>query len=312
MMKTFLVAVLGGAFFSVCLAQNPVSEIHVLPVQGNVSMLVGAGGNVTVQKGNEGVLLVDTGSASMTDKLATEIKKLSSEPIRYIINTNLNTDHTGGNAALAKTGAAPGGGGFGAPRQAVVMAHEEILDRMSAPAPAGQPAWNYDDAPQDVFAGRQKSLYFNGESIVIYHEPHAHTDGDSVVYFRRSDVIATGDIFVITSFPEIDIANGGTIQGEIDALNDIIDLAVPADKEEGGTMIIPGHGRLCDQFDVVDYRNMVMIVYERIQDLIKKGNTLEQVKAARPTRDYDHRFGQNGATDRFVNAIYTNLTAKKP
>ena len=282
-MKILVFAMAGFAALTVCLAQNPVSEIHALPVQGNVTMLVGAGGNVAVQAGSEGVLLVDTGSASMTDKLGTEIKKLSSEPIRYIVNTNLYPDHTGGNAALAKTGASLGGGfGPGAARGAVVMAHEEVLDRMSAPAPAGQPAWNYDDAPPDVFAGHQKSLYFNGESIVIYHEPHAHTDGDSIVYFRRSDVIATGDVFVTTSFPEIDIANGGTIQGEIDALNDIIDLAVPADKEEGGTMIIPGHGRLCDQFDVVDYRNMVTIIYERIQDLVKKGNTLEQVKAARP------------------------------
>jgi glyoxylase-like metal-dependent hydrolase (beta-lactamase superfamily II) len=311
-MKILLIAFAGLAAMTVCLAQNPASELHALPVQGNVTMLVGAGGNVAVQAGSEGVLLVDTGLAAMTDKLGAEIKKLSSEPIRYIINTNLNIDHTGGNAALAKTGSSLGGFGPGATRGAVVIAHQEVLDRMSAPAPAGQPAWNYDDAPQDVFAARQKTLYFNGESVVIYHEPHAHTDGDSIVYFRRSDAIATGDIFVTTSFPEIDIAKGGTIQGEIEALNDIIDLAVPADKEEGGTMIIPGHGRLCDQFDVVDYRNMITIIYERIQDLVKKGNTLEQIKAARPTRDYDHRFGQNGATDRFVTAIYTNLTAKKP
>jgi glyoxylase-like metal-dependent hydrolase (beta-lactamase superfamily II) len=314
MSKIYLVAIFGLAAVATCVAQNSDEpQLHVLQVQPNVYMLVSAEGNFTVQTGSEGALLVDTGTASLNAKITAELKKLSDQPLRYVIDTDMHPNHTGGNAAFAKFGSALGGAGFGGGRgNAVVIAHEKVLSRMSDPPRAGEAAINSDDFPADAFSGRQKDLYFNGEAVIIYHEPNAHTDGDSIVYFRRSDVIAAGDVFVTTSYPDIDIAHGGTIQGEIEALNDIIELAVPADKEEGGTMIIPGRGRLCDEFDVVDYRDMVTIVYERIQDLVKKGNTLEQVKAARPTRDYDQRYGQNGATDRFVTAIYTNLTAKKP
>jgi cyclase len=146
---------------------------------------------------------------------------------------------------------------------------------------------------------------------VVYHMPAAHTDGDSVVFFRRSDVISAGDIFTPSSYPFLDLARGGSVQGEIDALNHVIDLTVPAKYQEGGTYVIPGHGRLCEEADVVEYRDMVTIIRDRIQDLIKKGKTLDQVKAAKPTLDYDTQYGtQAGAGDRFVEAVYKSLGGK--
>jgi glyoxylase-like metal-dependent hydrolase (beta-lactamase superfamily II) len=143
--------------------------------------------------------------------------------------------------------------------------------------------------------------------------PAAHTDGDSIVFFRRSDVISAGDIFTPETYPVIDLARGGSVQGVIDALNRIIELTVPAKYQEGGTYVIPGHGRLCEEADVVEYRDMVTIIRDRIQDLIRKGKTLEQVRAARPTLDYDTQYG-GGATGsgaaRFVEAVYRSLGGK--
>jgi glyoxylase-like metal-dependent hydrolase (beta-lactamase superfamily II) len=160
----------------------------------------------------------------------------------------------------------------------------------------------------------QKEIFFNEEPVLAIYQPAAHTDGDSLVFFRHSDVISTGDIFVTTSFPFIDIEHGGSIQGEIDALNRIIDIAVPKLEEEGGTYIVPGHGRICDEFDVVEYRDMVTIVRDRVQAAIKKGQTLEQVKAAHLTKDYDARYDTKsgiGSSDTFIEAVYKSLTAAK-
>src|SRR2546422_3242886 len=149
----------------------------------------------------------------------------------------------------------------------------------------------------------------NGEGVQIIHIKDAHTDGDSMVYFRGSDVIATGDLFVTTSYPVVDIANGGNIQGVIDGLNRILAMSIAEFREQGGTMIIPGHGRLCDSADVAYYRDMLTIIRDRIQDMIQRGLTLQQVKAARPTRDYDGRFGSNA--DSFVEAAFQSLSQKK-
>lgn len=295
------------------------SDLHVLPVQGNISMLVGAGGNITVQIGKDGVLLVDTGLAQNSEKVLAEIRKLSPKQIRYIINTHVHADHTGGNAAIAKAGSTIAGGNVSGNLQdagegAAVLAHQAVLDRMSAPPAANQPAIPFAALPTDTYITNEKHMFFNGEGIEIIHEPAAHTDGDSFVYFRRSDVVSAGDIFTPGNYPVIDLARGGNIQGIIRALNRLIEMTIPADKQEGGTYVIPGHGRLCDQADVVEYRDMATIIRDRIQDLIKKGMTLEQVKAAKPTRDYDPEYGTTTGfwtTEMFVEAVYRSLSPKQ-
>jgi glyoxylase-like metal-dependent hydrolase (beta-lactamase superfamily II) len=280
-------------------------------------MLVGAGGNITVQIGKDGVLVVDTGLERMSDKVLAEIKKLSSGTIRYIVNTHVHPDHVGGNQKIAAAGGEIVGGNFaaqvGASTGAVIVAHENVLNRMSAPtgtqAPTPSAAW-----PADTFFTNQKNLFFNGEAVQLIHQPAAHTDGDTMVFFRRSDVISAGDIFMTNSYPIVDLKTGGNIQGVIAGLNRIIELSVPADKQEGGTYVIPGHGRLCDQADVVEYRDMTTIIRDRVQDMIKKGMTLEQVKAAKPTRDYDPLYGTDKGfwtTDMFVEAVYKSLSPTK-
>jgi glyoxylase-like metal-dependent hydrolase (beta-lactamase superfamily II) len=294
------------------------AEVHILPVQGNISMLVGAGGNITVQTGSDGVLLVDTGLAPMSAKVLAAVRSLSDKPIHYIINTHVHPDHVGGNEVIAKAGTTIAGGnvvgdiGTSASNQATIIAFQTVLDRMSASVP-GLTAAPEGALPTDTYTTAQRNIYFNDEGVELIHVPAAHTDGDTMVFFRRSDVISTGDIFVTNGYPIVDLERGGNIQGVIAGLNRIIALAIPADEQEGGTLIIPGHGRLCDVADVVFYQEMVTIIRDRIQDLIKKGKTLEQVKAARPTRDYDPRYGSSSGfwtTDKFVTAVYQSLSPK--
>jgi glyoxylase-like metal-dependent hydrolase (beta-lactamase superfamily II) len=294
-------------------------EIHVLPVQGNVYMLVGDGGNITVQAGKEGVLVVDTGLTQMSDQLLAALHKLSDRPIRYVINTHAHADHTGGNEKVAKAGVTIAGGnvvgdiGSSAGEGAAVIASQQVLDRMISPA-ANEPKIPFGALPTDTYITLSKPMFFNGEGIEILHQPAAHTDGDSFVFFRRSDVISAGDIFTPGGYPIIDLQRGGSFQGIIDALNRLIALTIPAEKQEGGTYVIPGHGRLCDQADVVEYRDMATVIRDRVQDMIKKGMTLEQVKAAKPTRDYDPEYGSTTGfwtTDMFVEAVYRSLSGKK-
>ena len=296
------------------------AQLHILPVQGNVYMLVGAGGNITVQVGDDGVLLVDTGVAAMSDKVYAAVQSLSAKPIRYIIDTHVHPDHVGGNESIGKRGSTIAGGnvvgdiGASAGSSATIIAFQTVLDRMSTATPQ-QPAASQDAWPTETYTTPERKLYFNGEGIQMIHPAAAaHTDGDTIVFFRRSDVISAGDIFVTNGYPIVDLNRGGNIQGVIAGLNKIIELAIPADEQEGGTMVIPGHGRLCDVADVVFYQEMVTIIRDRIQDMINKGTTLEQVKAAKPTLDYDPRYGTNTGfwtTDMFVEAVYKSLSATK-
>jgi cyclase len=288
-------------------------QVHLQKTQGNVYMLTGAGGNVTIQTGADGVLVVDTQYAQMSGKILAAIRTVSTGPIRYIVDTHVHPDHVGGNENIKKAGSTIAGGNVSgdirdAAEGAQILAHDNVLMRMSDPkrSPAvPTAAW-----PTSTFTGKDKKLFFNGEGVHIIHEPAAHTDGDSIVFFRKSDVISTGDIFNTSNYPVIDVATGGTINGILAGVNHVIDLIIPVYGQEGGTLVIPGHGRLSDLGDVINYREMATIVRDRVLDLKKKGMTLEQVKAARPTRDYDPLYNPTGTfwtADQFVEAVYRTL-----
>jgi glyoxylase-like metal-dependent hydrolase (beta-lactamase superfamily II) len=306
--------------------QQQNAEVRIEPVRGHIYLIGGAGGNIIASMGPDGVLLVDSGLSQNADKVLAAINKLNVEianrgglpttttvppkPIRYIINTHLHGDHTGGNEKIAKAGKTITGGNvtgeFGdAAEGATIVAQQAVLDRMGQ----AKPALPFAALPEDTYHDDKKlSHYFNGEAVILQHMPAAHTDGDTLVYFRGSDVIATGDIFVTTSYPFIDLQNGGSVQGELAALNHIMDMAVAEFRTEGGTLIVPGHGRIADIADVAYYRDMVTIVRDRIQDMIKRDMTLEQVKASKPTADWDPRYG---SPDRFVEGVYRSLSIKK-
>ena len=292
-------------------------QVHILPLRRNVSMLVGAGGNITVYAGDDGVMLVDTGRASMSEKVLAAVRTISTAPIRYIINTTEREEYSGGNDAIAPTGdtipfrPAQTGiqmQGYVGTNRASVIAFLAVFQRMSAPtgkvAPRAEAAW-----PDNTYSTPQKKLYFNGEPVVIMHQPSS-TDGNSIVQFRTADVISAGDLVDLTAYPFIDVKAGGSIDALVQGLNHLIQLTVPDRQSEGGTLVIPGHGRVADQPDVAYYREMVAIVRDRIQDGITRGLTLEQVKAARPTRDWDPRYGKNTGpwtTAMFVEAAYQSL-----
>ncbi len=282
-------------------ASLPEGGPELLPVKGNVHLIAGAGGNIAVQVGEDGVLLVDSGSGVMADQVLAGIRRLSDLPIRYILATHLHADHIGGNARLAAAGAS-----LGASRAlegAEIIGHENVLLRLSKPPAEGTVAAPYASWPTATYFTEEKDFSFNDEAVVLMHQPAAHTDGDSMVFFRGSDVIATGDVLSMTSFPVIDAGNGGSLRGIIAALNHVLRLAVPRRVQEGGTVIIPGHGRLCEEHEVLEYRDMLVIIRDRIKDLAGKGASLEQVLQARPTLDYDARYG--AASGRaFVEAIY--------
>ncbi|MEO5926048.1 MAG: hypothetical protein ABIR70_19665 [Bryobacteraceae bacterium] len=288
-------------------------EVGTLKVQGNVYMIVAPGGNVVVQTGSWGVLVVDTPAEGASDAVIAEIRKLSSEPIRYLINTSI--DHTATNAPISRAGAPITGGNLGAvafDNGATIVAHENVLGRMSN-VPEGQKVPNADALPTTTYNEGQKEIFFNDEPVLAIFQPKAHTDGDSIVFFRRSDVIAAGDVLDMTSYPKIDLARGGNVEGVLKALNLILDLCIPRHEQEGGTYVIPGKGRLTDEHDVLEYRDMVTIIRDRVKAGIAKGQTLAQVKAAKPTYEYDARWGSTTGpwtTDMFIEAVYRSLGGK--
>lgn len=295
-------------------------EVQVLPVQGKVHVILGAGSNITVQAGEDGVLMVDTGLASMSAKVLAALKTISTRPLRYIINTTEFDEYVGGNVAIADTGEiipfrepnyTAGPQGALDITRASVISYYTLLHRLAGPA-GKAPRIPEEGWPDNTYSIPQKRLSFNDEPVVIMHVP-SNTDGNSVVLFRKSDVVSVGGLLDLTAYPVIDVAAGGSIQAIVDSLNRLIEITVPASHAAGGTLVIPGHGRIADHAEVVYYRDMTTIIRDRVQDMIKKGMTLAQVKAARPSRDYDKRYGkQSGAwtTDMFVEAVYRSLSNK--
>jgi cyclase len=322
-----LAGALGGLNASAKQPQDSGEDLEVLQVRPNIYMIAGAGGNIAVQLGPLGAVLVNAGSQQMSEKVLAAVKKLTSLPIRYIIDTSMDADFVGGNAKLSKAGATILSGAVGQVGvtedvisnggAASVLAHENVLIRMSAPtgkvAPFPEELW-----PSKTYSfKRGYSMYLNGEGIQVLHLPDAHTDGDSIVFFRRGDVIVAGDIYDTTRFPVIDLEKGGSIQGEVAALNRLLDITIPPVPfpwHEDRTLLIPGHGRICDDSDVVEYRDMVTIIRDNVQDLIKNGMTLDQVEKADPAKAYRRRYGSDKGpwtTDMFVEAIYKSLTERK-
>jgi len=328
----------------------PPGEIEVLPVRGNIYVLFGAGANIVASVGGDGVLLVDAGSAAMSDKVLAALADVQRDwvrrnepkalgwgaetrssvadrhitappkPIRYIVNTSATVDHVGGNEKLRNVGRTFTGGNVAgniadAGEGAAILAHERVLARLATP-PAGEAPAPPDAQPTDTYYTEYMKLshFFNGEGVQLIHMPKAHSDGDSIVYFRGNDVIALGDLMATESYPVFDVEKGGSINGVIDGLNAVLDLAIPEFRLEGGTMMVPGHGRLVDSGDVAYYRDMLTIIRDRVQDLITKEMTLDEVKAARPAADYDSEYGDapGWTSDMFIEAVYKSLGGGKP
>ena len=290
-------------------------EVETLHVQGKVHLIAGAGGNIAVQVGPGGILLVDTGYEQMSGKVLAALRRLAPDrTLRTIINTTLADAHTGANAVLVKEGrlnqAGPGLGQR--PNEADLIGTSQLLLLMTE---VGREKIIPERWPPSVFSGRQKDLYSNDEPVVVMHVPDAVTAGDALVWFRGSDVVATGEIFNQASFPFIDLARGGTINGILEGLNMVLDITVPKHNQEGGTLVIPGYGRIGDEHDVLEYRDMVTIIRDRVQAAIDRKMTLAQVKAMKPsaTYEYEPRFNRDPAwtAEMFVEAIYTNLSGRK-
>jgi len=322
--ETLSVLALAGCGAVATLAAEPgAGGLDIIQVRPNFYMIAGAGGNIAVDIGSDGIVLVNAGTEAATGEVLAALKKLTPLPIRYIIDTNADADFVGGNAKLSKAGKTIFTNVLGNPAlaeamtnggAAAILSHDSILQRMSAPT--GKTAPFPDDAlPTEAFYSKRYTLRMNDQGIEVLYQPAAHSNADSFVLFRGSDVVVAGDVLDKTRFPVIDTANGGSIQGEIDALNKLIELAIPPTPfiyKGPGTYVIPGHGRLCEQMEVVDYRDMVVGTRDVIADMIEHGMTLDQIKAASPAKPYATQYGREpGSTDAFVEAIYKGLTAKK-
>jgi cyclase len=284
--------------------------VHSFHVQGNVWMLVGGGANIAMQAGKEGILLVDTGAAGMTDAVLAAIREVSDGPIRYVLNTSAGPDHVGGNEIIAglQGGSTTGKGRGPLPN---VIAQDNVVRRMSKPGPGGKTPFPSGAWPGDGYLGMHRNVFFNGEVVDIFHEPAAHSDGDTIVYFRGSNVLVSGDIFTTTNLPLIDAKLGGTSKGLLDALNAMLEITVPENMQEGGTYIIPGHGRVCDEADLVEYRDMLHEVRDRMKNLVEVQHlSAEQVKAKRPLLGWQSRYSRPEWTaDMLAETLYGEYTA---
>ena len=292
-----LVGCLSIAFATGVFAQQDFSkvEIKTTKLAGNLYTLEGQGGAIGVLTGPEGVLMVDSQFAPLTEKIVAAIKAIDSGPIRYLINTHVHGDHTGGNANLGAMGV-------------TIIARPQLRARLEKPGPtatgapgtpapaAALPRLTY-DAPM--------TFHMNGEQVQLIPIPSAHTDGDTLVKFVNADVIMTGDFYRSTGYPNIDRANGGSLPGMLAGLNKIIELAGPS------TKILPGHGAIVDKAAVAAHRDMIIGVRDKVAPMVKKGMTVDQVTAAKPTSDYDAKMGDTGTTGpRFVGQLYAELGGK--
>ncbi len=311
-----LVLVLGGGLTAHgLLAQQRAAgtpALETIQIRPNVYVIFGAGGNITVHVGDDGVILVDSGSAATADRVVEAVKAITPQPIRLILNTSADADHVGGNEVVSAAGMQLNPDSFSDAPQATILSHENVMLRMSAPS-GGEPAYDTGALPTETYTARHRSMYLNDDAVQMLRQLGAHSDGDSMVMFRRADVIATGDIIDLRQFPVIDPAKGGSIQGELEALNRLLELTVPAMPlvlKEGRTLLVPGHGRVSDYAELVEYQNMVTTIKDIIQAMVDKGMTLQQVKAANPTAGYRRRYGSDTGpwtTDMFVEAIYNGL-----
>ena len=306
-----LVATLAACWITVPCAQPAPgdSELETIQIRPNVYVIFGAGGNITVHVGEDAAILVDSGSADMAGDVLDAVMAIGDRPVGMIINTSADADHAGGNRALASTGIPIAGAPFGSAPAAGVLAHENVLLRM-----ADEGVLPYEDWPTETYTSKVRSMYINDDGIVVMRRIGAHSDGDSMVHFRRADVIATGDILDLRHFPVIDPAKGGSIQGELAALNYLLEITIPAMPlvlKPGRTLLVPGHGYISDYAELVEYQNMVTIIHDRIKDLMDKGMSLEEIKAADPTQGYRGRYGSDSGpwtTEMFVEAVYHGLT----
>ena len=264
-------------------------NFYTLEAQGPMGAV---GGTMGVLTGPDGIFMVDANFVQMGDKTVAAVKKISGGPIRFVINTHVHGDHTGGDEALAKAGA-------------VIMARDELRFRLAHPAPAangtpGTPA-PATALPLVTYRG-QMTFHMNGEDVEAIPIPAAHTDGDTMVHFPAEDVIMTGDYFRSLGYPNIDIANGGSLKGMLDGLGRTIGMAGPK------TKIIPGHGEIVDRGGLIAHRDMILAIRDKIAPMVQQGKTVEDVIAAKPTAEYDARVPTAATTsERFIRQVYTEL-----
>jgi len=271
-------------------------EVKVVPVAGGVSMLVGEGGNIGVTTGKDGNFIIDDQFEPLLPKIRAALKTLGDGPVRFVVNTHFHGDHTGSNAKLGESGA-------------VIIAQENVrkrlgmerLDRETGKTIPPKPpeAW-----PLVTYANGVK-LYLNGDELEVTHVARAHTDGDSIIRFKKANVVHMGDTFFHGGYPFIDVDSGGSIDGAIAAVDQV--LATVDDK----TKIIPGHGPLASKADLQTYRNVLAGSRDRVKALIAQKKTLDQVIAARPTAEWDDRWGKEFMEPKFfVSSVYRSLTEK--
>ena len=263
-------------------------QIKTTKITNSIYMLEGSGGNIGALVGNDGIILIDDQFAPLTEKIKKALAAISDKPIRFVINTHFHHDHTGGNANL---------GGEGA----IIVSQENNRKRLStdqfiALFKIEQKASPYEALPKITFT-ESLTFHVNGETVEVFHVKNAHTDGDAVIYFKESNVIHTGDVFVRYGLPFIDQPNGGSIKGMIDGADRLLKLS------NDETKIIPGHGMLAGKKDLQDYKNMLQTIRDRVADGIKKGKTLDQIITSNPAKEYTSVFDKTG----FITMVYEGL-----